>query len=102
MMQRAPAALRDFLRRKFVRDTLALQLGRLAVVGLGMIAWVFVPVRLGPANYGLFALALTFLNVWRTLDLSGLAVSIDALLPAAAAAGDRRRIPGPAWRSPSR
>lgn len=92
MMQRLPAALRDFLRRKFVRDTLTLQLGRLAVVGLGMIAWVFVPVRLGPANYGLFALALTFLNVWRTLDLSGLAISIDALLPAAVATGDRQQI----------
>ncbi len=86
------AALREFLRRKFVRDTLTLQLGRLAVVGLGMIAWVFVPARLGPFNYGLFALALTFLNIWRTLNLSGMAVSIDALLPAAVSTSDREEV----------
>jgi len=86
------AALREFLRRKFVRDTLTLQLGRLAVVGLGMIAWVFVPARLGPFDYGLFALALTFLNIWRTLNLSGMAVSVDALLPAAVAQDDRQEV----------
>lgn len=85
-MNRMVAALRDLLRRKFVRDTLTLQLGRLLVVGLGMIAWVFVPVRLGPASYGIFGLTLSFLNVWRTLNLSGLAVSIDTLLPAAVGA----------------
>lgn len=91
-MNRVSAALRDLLRRKFVRDTLTLQLGRLAVVGLGMIAWVYVPVRLGPASYGLFALALSLLVVWRTLNLSGMAVSIDALLPAAVATQDREQI----------
>ena len=78
-MNRLLTALRELLRRKFVRDTLTLQLGRLVVVGLGMIAWVFVPVRLGPANYGIYALSLSFLNVWRTLNLSGLAVSVDTL-----------------------
>ena len=91
-MNQVTAALRDLLRRKFVRDTLTLQLGRLAVVGLGMIAWIYVPVRLGPASYGLFALSLSFLNVWRTLNLSGIAVSIDALLPAAVATNDREQI----------
>lgn len=91
-MNQVSAALRDLLRRKFVRDTLTLQLGRLAVVGLGMIAWVYVPVRLGPAGYGLYALALSFLGVWRTLNLSGMAVSIDALLPAAVATDDREQI----------
>ncbi len=91
-MKQVTAALRDLLRRKFVRDTLTLQLGRLAVVGLGMIAWVYVPLRLGPASYGLFALSLSFLNVWRTLNLSGMGVSIDALLPAAVATNDREQI----------
>ena len=92
MMNQVLTALRDMLRRRFVRDTLTLQLGRLAVVALGMIAWVYVPVRLGPAGYGLFALSLSFLNVWRTLNLSGMAVSVDTLLPAAVARGDRGQI----------
>ena len=91
-MNRLLTALRELLRRKFVRDTLTLQLGRLVVVGLGMIAWVFVPVRLGPARYGIYALSLSFLNVWRTLNLSGLAVSIDTLLPAAVGARDEAQI----------
>ena len=91
-MNRLMTALRDLLKRKFVRDTLTLQLGRLVVVGLGMIAWVFVPVRLGPARYGIYALSLSFLNVWRTLNLSGLAVSIDTLLPAAVGARDEAQI----------
>ena len=91
-MQRLVTELRGLLERKFVRDTLTLQLGRLVVVGLGMIAWVFVPTRLGPENYGIFALSLSFLNTWRTLNLSGLAVAVDTLLPAAVGRGDGEEI----------
>ncbi len=91
-MNRLLPSLQELLRGKFVRDTLTLQLGRLVVVGLGMIAWVFVPLRLGPVNYGIYALSLSFLNVWRTLNLSGLAVSVDTLLPAAVGARDADEI----------
>lgn len=91
-MKRLTAMVQDLLQLKFVRDTFTLQLGRLAVVVLGMLGWVIVPARLGPAGYGVLTLALSFLNTWRVLNLSGMSVSIDTLLPAAVAIRDREEI----------
>jgi O-antigen/teichoic acid export membrane protein len=82
----------SLLRRKFVQDTLILQLSKIGVAVLGLAAWVIVPVRLGPHEYGLFVLAQSFLSVWLTLDLTGLNVGIPILLSAAVGAKDERAI----------
>ena len=79
-------------RRKFVQDTLILQLSKIGVTVLGIAAWVIVPVRLGPHEYGLFALAQSFLSVWLTLDLTGLNVGIPVLLSTAVGAKDETTI----------
>jgi O-antigen/teichoic acid export membrane protein len=79
-------------RRKFVQDTLILQLSKVGVTILGLAAWVIVPVRLGPHNYGLFALAQSLLAIWLTLDLTGLNVGILTLLSTAVGARDERQI----------
>ncbi len=84
--------VRDFLQRKFVQDTITLQVGKAGVIVLGMLAWVVVPVRLGPYEYGVFALAQSFLGVWQMLNLTGLGVSLNVLLPAAIGARNQDEI----------
>lgn len=79
-------------RRKFVQDTLILQLSKIGVTVLGLAAWVIVPVQLGPHEYGLFALAQSFLSVWLALDLTGLNVGIPVLLSSAVGAKDEPAI----------
>jgi O-antigen/teichoic acid export membrane protein len=85
-------SLRGLLRRKFVQDTITLQLSKIGVTVLGLAAWVYVPVRLGAHEYGLFALAQSFLGIWQTLDLTGLNVGIPILLATAVGAKDEREI----------
>lgn len=86
------AQIQKLLRRKFVQDTLILQMSKVGVTVLGLAAWVIVPVQLGPLNYGLFALAQSFLGIWLTLDLTGLNVAIPTLLAAAVGAKKDREI----------
>lgn len=83
---------RNLLQRKFVQDTIALQLSKIGVTALGMIAWVIVPVRLGPEGYGLFALAQSLLGIWSVLNLTGLNTSTVILLSTAVGAGDENEI----------
>lgn len=83
---------RAFFRRKFVQDTLALQLGGLGVTALGMVAWIVVPVALGPEKYGIWALAQSFLSIWDTLNLTGLGVTVSTLLAVAVGARDEPEI----------
>lgn len=85
------AQAQQLFRRKFVQDTIVLQLSKIGVTLLGMAAWIIVPVRLGPYNYGLFALAQSFLGIWLTLDLTGLNVGIPTLLSAAVGARDEHK-----------
>lgn len=80
------------LKRKFIQDTLTLQLSKLGVIALGMIAWIIVPVRLGPLGYGLFALAQSLLGIWRALNLTGLGTSTGVLLATATGAQDETEI----------
>ena len=80
------------LKRKFVQDTITLQISKLGVVVLGMVAWVIVPVRLGPEGYGLFALAQSFLGIWQALNLTGLNTSTQILLSTAVGAEDEAEI----------
>ncbi|MAS32485.1 MAG: hypothetical protein CL610_00675 [Anaerolineaceae bacterium] len=82
----------QLFRRKFVQDTIILQISKIGVTVLGLAAWVIVPVRLGPHHYGLFALAQSFLSIWMTFDLTGLNVGIPVLLSTAIGAKDERKI----------
>lgn len=80
--------VRAFWRRKFVQDTLALQIGGLGVTALGLLAWIVVPLALGPEKYGTWALAQSFLGIWDTLNLTGLGVTVSTLLAVAVGARD--------------
>ncbi|MGQ9888303.1 MAG: lipopolysaccharide biosynthesis protein [Aggregatilineales bacterium] len=83
---------RNFFRRKVVQDTLALQAGGLGVVALGMLAWIVVPLALGPEKYGTWALAQSLLGIWDTFNLTGLGVTISTRLAAAVGARDQNEM----------
>lgn len=84
--------LRAFLRRKFVRDTLALQAGKLGVTFMTLLASVLVVRLLRPEAYGAWALANSVLAVWQTLNLTGVTISANTRLALAVGAGDEREI----------
>lgn len=83
---------RQFFRRKFVRDTLILQVSKIGITGLGLVAWLIVPVTLGTENYGIWALVQSFLAIWLTFNLTGISMSTATLLPVAIGAGDADRV----------
>lgn len=74
------AQLQKLLQRKFVRDTLILQIGKVGVTLFGLAAWIIVPARMGTVNYGVWVLAQSFLSTVFTLDLTGLESSINTLM----------------------
>ncbi|MEO0564183.1 MAG: lipopolysaccharide biosynthesis protein [Chloroflexota bacterium] len=76
------------LRRKFVRDTLTLQIGKVGVLALGLLASVVVPVRMGAASYGVWQLGLSLYGIWGTLNLTGLLPSAQTRLALAVGAED--------------
>lgn len=87
-----PERIRAFLQRKFVRDTLILQVSKLSITALGMITWAVVPVALGPQAYGVWALAQSFLALVMTLDLTALSASTSTLLGTAIGAKNTNQI----------
>ncbi|MBL8161921.1 MAG: hypothetical protein JNJ61_08045 [Anaerolineae bacterium] len=84
--------LRTFLKRKFVRDTLALQAGKLGTTFMMLVASVLVVRLLRPEAYGTWALANSVLAVWQVLNLTGVALSTNTRLALAVGAGDEREI----------
>ncbi len=76
------------LRRKFVRDTLTLQIGKVGVLALGLVSSVVVPVRLGATGYGVWQLGLSLYGIWQALNLTGLLPSAQTRLAEAVGAGD--------------
>lgn len=80
--------LRQFFRRKFVRDTLILQIGKVGVLALGLLSSVIIPVLMGPSTYGTWQLGLSLYGIWQTLNLTGLIPSAQTRLAAAVGAED--------------
>ncbi len=80
--------LRQLLQRKFVKDTITLQIGKVGVLALSLIGSVIVPVLLRPERYGVWQLGLSLYGVWKVLNLTGLIPSTQTRLAAAVGAGD--------------
>ncbi len=84
--------MRRLLRRKFVQDTLALQIGKISATGLTLVSSVIVARALGPEAFGTWALARSFLAIWRTFDLTGVALSTRTRMGVAIGAKDEDEI----------
>lgn len=82
----------SLLQRKFVRDTLTLQIGKVGVLVMGILASVVVPRLLGPVPYGTWQLILSLYGIWQILNLTGLIPSAQTRLAAAVGASDDTEI----------
>jgi lipopolysaccharide exporter len=86
------ANVRALMRRKFVRDTLVLQAGKIFNVGISFVASVIVARLMQPTAYGEWALTASFFGIWQTLNITGLTPSTISRLSAAVGAGDSAEI----------
>jgi len=84
--------LRQLLRRKFVRDTLTLQVGKAGVLAMSLAASVIVPVLMGPALYGQWQLVVSLYGMWQFLNLTGVIVSAQTRLAEAVGADDTEQV----------
>lgn len=66
--------LRGLWARKFVRDTLALQISKITVAGLSALSAILVFRLMGPAAFGIYGLAQSFLGLFSALDFTGIGV----------------------------
>lgn len=84
--------MRQFLRRKFVQDTLTLQIGKVGVTGFSLLSSILVVRLLGTESYGTWTLAQSFLSVWQSFNLTGVNQSTSTRLAMADGAGDAGEI----------
>lgn len=83
------ARVRKLTASRFVRDTLWLQAAKIATVLLSFGSSLLVWRLMGPERYGAYGLAVSFLSLVHTLDLSGLGTSTASRLAVAVGAADR-------------
>ena len=77
---------------KFVRDTAVLQIGKIGTTALSAISSLIAWRVLGPDVNGVFSLALGFVTLWNTLDLTGIPTSVRTHLGMAVGAQDEDAI----------
>ncbi len=87
-----PDRLRAFLNRKFVRDTLILQVGKVGLTLFTFLSALLVARLMGAGDYGIWALAQSVLSIAQAFNLTGLNTSISTQLPMAVGAKDEPEI----------
>lgn len=92
MIPRLRQLITQLLGRKFVQDTLVLQVGKLGMLLLSLLSTVLVGRLVGPKGYGDFGLAQSFLVILQTLDLTGIGQSTSTRLAMAIGARDEGAI----------
>lgn len=80
--------LRQLLRRKFVQDTLALQIAGIIKAGISLVSSVLIARLMGPTAYGEWALTASFFAIWQAFNLTGIGPSTVTRLSAAVGARD--------------
>lgn len=84
--------IRTFLSRKFVHDTLILQIGKVGVTAFTFLSALLVARLMGTAEYGIWALAQSVLSIAITFNLTGLNTSVNTQLPMAVGAKNESEI----------
>lgn len=85
-------SFRRLRQSKFARDTAVLQIGKTGATLLSAISSLIAWRVLGPEINGVFNLALGFVTLWHTLDLTGIPTSISTHLGMAVGTRDARDI----------
>lgn len=86
------AQVQSLLRRKFVRDTLVLQAGKILNVAISFAASVIVARLMQPTAYGEWALTASFFGIWQSLNVTGVSISTVTRLSAAVGSRDSSEI----------
>lgn len=81
-----------FLKSKFVRDTAALQIGKLLATGLAFLSYIISLRLLGPSEYGVYGLVLGFIALLYSFDLTGMGTTASTLLGIAIGRRDQATI----------
>jgi O-antigen/teichoic acid export membrane protein len=84
--------IRRLLRRKFVQDTLVLQVSNSAASAISFISSVVVLRLLGPDGFGVWTLAQSFFTIWQMPNLTGIGPSTSTRLALAIGARNEREI----------
>ncbi|MBA3872440.1 MAG: oligosaccharide flippase family protein [Anaerolineae bacterium] len=84
--------LRAFFGKKFVRDTLILQVGKVGITLFTFLSALLVARLMGTREYGIWALAQSVLSIAQAFNLTGLNTSISTQLPMAVGAKDEPEI----------
>ncbi|MEL6268552.1 MAG: hypothetical protein AAFU54_09115 [Chloroflexota bacterium] len=74
--------------RKFVKDTITLQIGKGAVLVISLAGSIAVPRLMAESDYGRWQLVTTLFGLWQLLDLTGLVPGAHTRLPEAVGAKD--------------
>lgn len=82
--------LKTLLRRKFVQDTIVLQIGSAIRVGVNFLASIMIARLMGPTAYGEWALVASFFAIWQSFNLTGVVASTLTRLSAAVGANDQQ------------
>jgi O-antigen/teichoic acid export membrane protein len=80
--------LRALLRRRFVQDTLVLQIGRVGTTLLTLLSSLLVARLLGTEAYGTWALVQSLLAIVLAFNLTGISAALSTRLPLAIGAGE--------------
>ncbi len=83
MIKRLRILLERLLRRKFVQDTLALQIGKGGNAAISLVASVLIARLMGPTVFGEWALTVSFIAIWSAFNLTGVGPSTVTKLSAA-------------------
>jgi O-antigen/teichoic acid export membrane protein len=84
--------IRRLFRRKFIRDTIALQIGKIGTTGMSVLSSLLVVRLMDVETYGVWSLAQSFFTIWQTLNLTGISISTSTRLAMAVGAKDEPEI----------
>lgn len=83
---------RSLLRKKFVQDTLVLQVGKVGLTLLSSLSAILMVRLMGPEPYGIWSLAQGFFAIWQLLDFVAISLSTSTRLSIAIGAKDESEV----------
>ena len=81
--------VQTFLRRKFVRDTLILQVSKVGVTASSLASSLFIVKVMSLEQYGAWGLIVSLYGIWQFLNFTGIIPSATTLMTEAVGANDR-------------
>lgn len=81
--------LQSFLKRKFVRDTLILQISKVGVTASSLASSLIIVKLMSLEQYGVWGLIVSLYGIWQFLNITGIVPSATTLMSEAVGANDQ-------------